>query len=281
MKTSFNFEKYRKDLSDELRKERDVGDHEKAEKKLKEEKNTARYKISKELKLLSSKLEDAEYSQLEVKEYNISEEIPEDIKLYIDKERIKSFETSRKTNIINNNSELNFDEKQLTKLIDKLSDGSFTDKNKLNTTIYGFGGGGEELPQGGYITNLSKKLQKETLDLQDPTKRLVYGEISYYGETRVYFAAGKNPFYSPEKILVIADPTKKRFLKCLKRLHFEENGANRLDKEIEKAREHPTTGGIIIFKEGTSWLDIADYIIDLPNNKLFKLKDAEKTIQKS
>ena len=104
IKFSFDSQKYRRNLADKLREER-ITDRDTAKNILDNEKKTKRYQISKDIKRVSienKKItgENNTETEVEIQTFDISDKIPEDIKLYFDEIRLgkikKNFKLHKK-----------------------------------------------------------------------------------------------------------------------------------------------------------------------------------------
>lgn len=97
IETSFNFQGYRDNLAKDLKKERNENGEEAGREKLKDVQQTSQYQVSKMLKLIKKEVENypgttVEQNQLEIEQYDISEQIPEALKLCADIRRIAAIE---------------------------------------------------------------------------------------------------------------------------------------------------------------------------------------------
>lgn len=102
MKFSFDAESYRKDLAEELKEKRAVS-KDSAKEFLTNEQETKRYAIAKDIKLVSSEIrkmsgkesdasngvENRSTPELQIETFDLSDVMPEDLKLYIDAIRLK------------------------------------------------------------------------------------------------------------------------------------------------------------------------------------------------
>lgn len=294
MKFHFDFENYRNNLADEIKEKKKISTEE-AKDFLESEQKTEKYQISKLLKK-EANFEIERFRNLEVETIDISEKIPENIQLWLDREKLKELGEYPDSLVGSSKNEI----EEAKKFINDITDGDFLNPEKLNTIIYGYSDHGRH-------TTLVDFNPHDRLGKADP----------------IWFAAGGSRFFrSISKRIVISDPFSQRFLDLvdsmgtsnitlnftnygdnLKRLgknriikderdhlfgfdHVSPNN-DKLKKCIDFANKNKEEGLRIHFvdryvdrrvklKTKITWIDIADWIIDLPAGKLYKIKEIEK-----
>lgn len=274
MKTSFNFENYRNNLSNEIKKERKEGMHDDARKTLETARSTNEYKISEKLK--SWKHESTPRYPKNMEIIDISNILPEEIKLYIDFKRLKAAgisipDVERNNELINN-------------FLDKVTNNAFTSKDRMTHVINAVGN-----ERGQKAT-----LKENTLNESD---EISFGKIP--SKQKLFVSSGGSDWYSPDKTLVILNPKSRKFKDNITLPitldpqnekfpsdfyrpgeHFDKeeikkNGVS-LDEILNKASEEKTTGVQIKMNRsetGHDWLDIAEYIVSLRDGKVYHFND--------
>lgn len=298
MKFSFDFENYRENLAEKI-KEKKQESQEKAKKFLKQAKKTDQYEIAKVLKKTSFDIEKIKENtkeavvknkSYETEEKDIGDLIPEDVKLYIDKERLRE--------IKNTGFQIpplkDFDEKRREDIILKAKDfineitgGDFYNLDRLNTVISPL--------RGNHLINE----EMGTVPVEKSPN--IYPESCI---KKLWFSSNGSEFFTPPRILVIANPFSKNFkerVMAIKKqddstyFHEDPSSSNRIEdyllsdydniikKALKDANDDKLGGITIEFRRSystntanTKLADIADWIVDLPREKLYKIRHLEK-----
>ena len=332
MKTSFNFEKHRKETADKLKKTILGEGFSSAREELEKEQKTPEYQVSKYLKLIKKWVENypsssLEEKSIEIQEYDISNQIPDVLKLCADVKRIESVEkklgkkvlptitierkglkNSKVSHIENLDNEIieelkkrhyndDFTEKETRHLesmlasdvVNELTNGALFDNKNINHVINGFGAKeiyeprlnewvygqsdtvfnetkyGINFDPNSLITNVDKNAPKNGL----LTKRMFFKSQEEFEkeikkpereEVFMWFSpGGKGIFFlNASSVVVIIKPENERFLK------------NSQKEKITGSGKYEEGFSI---KAKISWLDIADYIVDLSGGKLYKITE--------
>jgi|GEM_PF-3731431 len=333
MKFSFDFENYRKNLADELKKKRKES-KENARNFLGDEKKTEKYNVAEEAKGIDFEIKKIKPDQkdkiktlksggkYEVETIDIKDKIPENIRIFIDKRRIWETKYGELEEDVESENTIEAEElrpfseneeAELKRLINEITENNFSDKNKLNTVIGAYRAiygdrlitqtSGVDMPK--ERAEMIKKIRKERVKGKKYKIHIPYNVNQFNPKDLIwgrnaYFAAGDSHWLDPVKTLVICDPFSERFQKKANfvRPYFQSQEyqgawvnpkhdssydpenlprARSYAKNIEYASRN-TEGGInITFKEMTKWIDIAEWIVDLPNGKIYKITEKEKT----
>lgn len=248
MKTSFEFEKYRKNLADNLREKISESGFENAREDLEKEEEKPEYQTAKGLKLMKRQIENThpesrEAFDLIVEKYDISDKIPNSLKFYIDKTReemvlkyndrkLKNIDLKKELiNSLNQydkkeiDSELkesfsgkkveDLDEEHLANLsgillVNKLTEGALKNENNANHVVNGEGADSSLYP-----VSLARKARKdiagETLFNVnfDPYERFISkGD----GLLHLSVAKERGRYFRSYSQIIIINPTSDRFL---------------------------------------------------------------------
>jgi hypothetical protein len=279
MKTSFNFEGYRKELADELRNER-LTDKDKALEMLNEKAKSPQYEISKNLKNLSQKLEVDNIGQYfkdhdlkGMNQYDISESIPENIKLSIDNERHYVLEKKYA-------SEIEYNKEELANFLNEITNGAYLSREKMIHVINADGADNVKLDLHRLSTNTTKEAGMAIA-------------IDELRRDKLYVSSGGSAWMHPERTLVILDPKSKRFQDSFslpksiadmrdfdvdQKYYLKEKGVNlqslKLVDWLSVAHDFKTQGILIDrIKDGITWFDFAEYIVDLQNGKMYHFEN--------
>ncbi|MFH1608594.1 MAG: hypothetical protein ABH951_01075 [Patescibacteria group bacterium] len=362
MKTSFNFEKHRKDILDKFKKTAIEKGSFVAKEELKKEQEDIKYKISKDLELTERQIkkeykapsegfekkiisigkqditqevdkclslkypEEVGKHDFTLETFDISDRIPESLKLYIDTERMDAvesksfpatfaFQRGLKQMLIddlkkygdgwikNDDKENNLVKTLTYLLVNKLTEGEFSNENNINHVVFGAFDSEPVGPQ----TPSRKKFEDERekrlywRDLKerdtvygigfDPNSTIL-GEIPFSDCVSIdRYKAGERHraghyLSSPSKPIIIVNPLQKRFLSLVA---MDENSfKNKIQKEKTKTdmgiyfgwnydgmNEYKNKKGLS-GRFGLKWTDLADWIVDLPSGKLYKITEKEK-----
>jgi len=329
MKTSFEFEKYRKNLADNLREKISESGFGSAREDLEKEKEKPEYQIAKGLKLMKRQIEHTlpegrEVFDLIVEEYDISDKIPNSLKFYIDKTReemVCKYKDRKLKNIdikkelINSLNE--YDKKEVDSelkesfwgrkiedlneeflsnllgilLVNKLTEGALKNEDNANHTVNGEGDDGRMYP-----ISLARKerggLRTQTIYNVnfDPYDRYIAKN-----EGDMFFSTAKERarYFRSYSQIIIVNPVSDRFLYLRNRISDSEiergrkNGEDILGKwreekkkDWEKEKQLPDPCGFRVRFDQTfpKWVEIADWIVDLPGGKLYKITDGKNNL---
>jgi hypothetical protein len=214
MKFQSNFEGYRNDLAKDLKEKRGES-REDAQVFLAAEKETDEYKLAKELKkeINNPKLEsfDRQHDSIYFEKIDIANQIPEELKIYLDKIKLIALDESQEEWIYKNtdNSQSSdyvgkkgklFNEnlqKIAIDLLNKLTGGDFGSPKILNHVIGGF-----------------KKYSGdgESWNFEDIKSQIIQRRIG--GNSRIggaFFSAGQSHYWTPDQALLLIDPGRASF----------------------------------------------------------------------
>jgi len=241
MKFSFDFEKYRDNLADDIREKRKESKQE-ARDALEKEQKEERYKIAKEAKAVDLEIkkveslakEEFEKSDLSIKTIDIKDKIPEKIQLAIDRKRLTEIKyRGQDEEIKKSSSKLRFDKEimdEAKEFVNEITNGDFLNPERLNTAI---GGYRKNLPHK-MLSQSEKVLPKEKTEnirklskekhKDDSSEKVYIPETSTFSPgdpiigrgdnprfPNLWFAAGDSHWWDPVKQLVIVNPYSKRF----------------------------------------------------------------------
>lgn len=230
MKFSFGHEEYRKELANELKKQRDAGNFDVAIKKLEEERITDDYKISKITHRNSDNdIESVEssgpfYKEMESRGFDIvdiSSDIPKEIDLLIDKYRLNSIGKE----LPNLNKDSHFEE--CNNFVNKITDGKYFDNRNPNHVI------------GGY----SDFLNGLFLHTQSDRRRHEYITGELHRAEKLWINFGRTNWLDPTKQLAIFstnNPNFRRFLTLIIMLDDNNDGLGLYDKIYKEGRDIST-----------------------------------------
>ncbi len=246
---------------------------------------------------------------VEVETIDISQKIPEAIKLLFDRSRVREI-LGEKGKI----DDVHVGEKELHDLINTITKGAFYDTNKINTVLLGNpisnGLGRKSSFSVGNIKDIPTDEQDQLHYLSVPSGRPSEAMVHFPVERAVnfpeeelrdvgvWFAAGGSEVINGFDPIVICDPFSDRFLRRVYSVEFRGDrpgfkdamsvSSKRMDgwepdnlakykKIIEAVNEEKYEGAEFMFHEtntdvGLQWKDIAEWIVDLPEGKLYKCK---------
>jgi hypothetical protein len=282
---SFNEELYRQQLADEVRAVKEAAGSEQAKDLLNSKRPTDKYQIAQEIHRIKSATK--REAKNAVNDFiDVSAQIPDELKIYIDQQRVEEL-TGKSLSSTNSPERLRMLQEQTVALVDRLTNGAFSNPNTFNTVVHA----GTSMRSGyenkKWFSNKQGELHGRTFD---PHERIKGASI--------YAAAGSSGFIMPDKEVVIIDPNSKKFrnnllgisdatnhrlsssLTLLEQADFSEEAEQEFEvaKGLEIAQRDPMNGVIIYFnnmpranrgERDVTWRDIATWIVDLPNGKLY------------
>lgn len=314
MKFQSNFEDYKNDLAKDLKEKRSES-REDAQNFLAVEKETDKYKLSRNIKIVRNEIDknkndeiiekiEVEPVGINIEEIDINNQIPEDIKMQLDELRLHSYDknfehpNAKKSGLVNfaTNKEV---KRRIVNIIDLMVEGNFLSQERFNTVINAWGGNSD-----------AKRWLYDRKD--DDFNEHQYFAPSDEVTSPLWFAANGSDFYFDlQQTIVIVNPFSKRFrentksvakfkankygdrakpeqlinLEELKNSTKSESEINSLlEKNIKKslnfAKIHKEEGICISFNN-VRWYDIADWIINISTGKLYKITSDDDEEDKS
>lgn len=322
MKFSFDSEKYRKSLAEDLIKKRKES-KEGAKELLKQEKETHKYKVASEIKNINELArktirgaEDAEKEKnkdIEIEEIDINDIIPDEIRVYLDEVRLSKIYEDLGRKYTGHKDSKNREEMRTiaAEFVDELTEGDLLNPKRLNHVINGYASSRSLIGAGTGKRVIESKVEDEDEKIflipysrdysNDPLRKIDTSRAPSYtydsGQKGLFFASGGSHWYAPEKELVICNPYSQRFkgkisfiklsLKEVVDISSEmddEQINELLDRAIEECGRYKESGVLIGLKDQIqfiSWADIADWIVDLVNGKLYKITESKREEEQS
>jgi len=317
MKFLLDSEKYRADLAGKLMDKRKQS-KEDAKDLLEQEKKTDEYDVARRIKHVNeirkkTEKELEKIRNIKIEEINIQNLIPTEIKLYVDRRKLNNIDYAlRKEGVFKKNiahdeaKKIKTDEEMIAiinRFINQITDGDFLNNERLNHVIYGYG---QEYPNFAGVQNiqLNFKSNRQFFPLpyssnrpEIPQDRILTEHHRKDRKHGIYFAAGGSKFCDGSNPIIICNPFSKRFMNKVEEIkmpyHNEIMKISKNDKEnrnnllefITCANEDKESGISIkffdLYGEYIRWADIADWIVDIPNEKLYRITEVDNLQKKS
>lgn len=295
MKFSFDAKGYRDNLAKDLIEKRKESKEE-AKEFADKEKATKKYQIAKEIKKINFSIEKLERDyEIKIETFDVSEKIPENIKLYLDELRLWNIKkvTSEKKYGERPYADRNLIE-EAENLIDDLTEGDFKNPEILNHVIGGFSYDRApsylRLEKRTTLSESSGNLETTSIPIEDAFD--LNEHIGFGVEAELWFGAGGSHWLRrPENAVIIVDPKRQEFKSIIQRILYaneryqlgkrggvEIKDFRHMDEVLNKITQNANgdkEGGILIeFEKGqASWKKIAKWVVDLYHGKVYKLTE--------